>query len=69
MHPKAKGARVAMIREYALTQNLASWDRVLRLIVGAALILGTPLVTRAPWWLTIVGALGGSQLIAAITGY
>ena len=58
-----------MTHTHALTQNLASWDRLLRPIVGAVLILGVPLAIRGPWWLTILGALGGVQLIAALTGY
>lgn len=58
-----------MLREYALTQNVAVWDRVLRSIIGAVIVLGAPLVVRGPWWLTIMGALGGTQLITAATGY
>lgn len=52
-----------------LRQNVAPWDRWMRAIVAATLILGSPAVVRGPLWLTILGAIGGGQLVAAITGY
>lgn len=52
-----------------LRQNVALWDRWLRCTVGVVMVLGLPLAIRGPWWLTILGAFGGAQIITAINGY
>lgn len=58
-----------MRNNWELRQNLAVWDRGIRAVAAAFLVLGSPMVVQGGLWLTIVGAVGGMQLFASITGY
>jgi hypothetical protein len=60
---------MAGARALTLRQNTAPWDRAVRTVVGAALIVGSPMVVRGPYWLTVLGALGGALIAEALTGY
>ncbi len=52
-----------------LTKNVGTWDRIIRFSVGVLIVVAVPLWVRSPWWLAILGAFGGGQIITAINGY
>jgi hypothetical protein len=52
-----------------LRRNAAPWDRFLRLLVGAALLVAGPQLLRSPYLLLADGLVAGLQMQAALTGY
>lgn len=58
-----------MSRENMLTKNVGTWDRIIRFSVGVLIVVAVPLWVRSPWWLALLGAFGGGQIITAINGY
>jgi hypothetical protein len=54
---------------FKLERNLATWDRWARFGAFLVLVFGMPAVLHGPWWISFVGAFGGAQLLAAITGF
>ncbi len=52
-----------------LTKNESSVDRMIRAALGVALIAYPAIIGWPAWWLAVLAALGGAQLIASITGY
>lgn len=58
-----------MVHRHQLVQNVAAWDRGIRVVVSILCILGSPLIVTGSWWLALLGALGGTQAYTALTGY
>ena len=52
-----------------LTKNEGNLDRMVRAALGVALIAYPAIIGWPVWWLAVLAALGGAQLIASITGY
>lgn len=48
-----------MAGKAGLVQNVGGFDRVLRILLGALLVVAPPLLGWSPWVSAIVGALGG----------
>lgn len=59
----------AMSERLWLRRNAAPWDRLLRLLVGAALLVAGPQLLRSPYLLLADGLVAGLQMQAALTGY
>lgn len=53
----------------ALRRNTAGWDRAIRLLVAAVLLLAVPTGVANPWWSALAGVFAGLQLVAGVTGY
>ncbi len=58
-----------MSERFWLRRNAAPWDRFLRLLVGAALLVAGPQLLRSPYLLLADGLVAGLQMQAALTGY
>lgn len=58
-----------MVHSRHLVQNVAVWDRAIRLVVSMLFIVGSPLIVSGSWWLSVFGAFGGVQFFTALTGY
>lgn len=52
-----------------LQKNVGPIDRVIRVMVGTALIAAPVLLNRSSWTNSILAALGGSTILEGIIGY
>jgi len=53
----------------ALRRNAAPWDRALRVVLGAALVLGAPAVLHGGYLLVAAGVAAGFLFDGALTGH
>ncbi len=58
-----------MERSLYLEKNIGPLDRVIRLTLGAALVIAPALFGWSPWTIAISAAIGGSQIIEGIIAY
>jgi len=58
-----------MADDLCLRQNEGKVDRVIRISLGAALVLLPAMLTESVWTVALLGALGGSTIMEGITGY
>ena len=52
-----------------LKKNLGRTDRSIRSAVAAALIVYPGMASWPAWWIPVLAAIGGMQLIAVISAY
>lgn len=58
-----------MVPDTTLRKNLAPWDRALRMVTGAGLVLVAALALPAPGPAALVGALGGAEVFTGWVGH
>lgn len=58
-----------MHKDLCLNKNLGTTDRAIRAAVGAVLLAYPVLASWPSWWIATLSAIGGTQFIAATTGY
>lgn len=52
-----------------LKKNIGSIDQVIRLTLGAALVVIPTIFQWPPWSIAVLAAIGGAQIIEGITAY
>lgn len=58
-----------MENDLYLRKNLSFVHRVIRVVIGVALIGWAAISFTSPWWIAIISAIGGTQVIEGIIGY
>ncbi len=52
-----------------LRQNVGTIDRIIRIILGLALVTVPPVIPLAPWLIALLAAFGGTQIIEGLIRY
>ena len=52
-----------------LEKNVGTTDRVIRLVLGIALVTVPVIYEFSPWAIAILAAIGGTQIIEGIIAY
>lgn len=58
-----------MENDLYLRKNLNGAHRILRILIGAALIGWSLLSFGNPWWIAFLSAMGGIQIFEGLIGY
>ncbi|MFD2261419.1 DUF2892 domain-containing protein [Lacibacterium aquatile] len=59
---------MSFVKSAFYAKNLPGWERLLRVLLGGAAILGAPLLAPAPWgWVIAAGAFG--MLLSGLIGF
>jgi len=58
-----------MENELYLKKNLNSIHRIIRFLIGVFLIGWSAIFMVNPWWIAIVSAIGGIQILEGLIGY
>lgn len=58
-----------MDNQLCLRKNVGTVDRVIRLVLGAALIVLPALLLWAPWAVALLAAAGGALALEGLIGY
>ena len=60
---------MAMARAACVNRNVGSADRIVRIVVGIALIVSPALFGWSLWPAVIAAAIGGAQVLQGLIGY
>lgn len=52
-----------------LRKNLNLVHRIIRVVIGVALIGWAAISFTSSWWIAVISAIGGTQVIEGIIGY
>lgn len=58
-----------MNNELYLKKNLNNIHRLIRLLIGAFLIGWSGISIDNPWWIAVISAIGGIQILEGLIGY
>lgn len=52
-----------------LRKNLNTIHRIIRVVIGAVMIGWSAIAMTNSWWMAIVAAIGGTQILEGLIGY
>jgi len=52
-----------------LRKNLSSIHRIIRVLIGMVLIGWSAISLTNSWWIAVISAIGGTQIIEGVIGY
>jgi len=58
-----------IVKSLYIQRNVGPIDRVVRIMLGATLIVLPAFFQRSPWTIAVLAAIGGSQVFEGIAAY